>query len=122
MNRKIEARLFEIAKTIEPVGQARVVACLFKRNKILAIGTNSRRTSILARRYSKNNLSLCDDAEVNCINRYLEKYNKDKIHECSMMIVRAKFVDGKWERGKCKPCSGCKSCISYFGIKEVYYT
>jgi len=123
MSLYIREKLFEIAKDLEPVGQARVAACLCRRNKIYSLGINSRESSKLSRRFSKDDKALCVHAEVDCILNYLKSYGNKDISKCTLYIVRAKIGDsGEWQYGCSYPCNGCLKAIEHFGIKKIVYT
>jgi deoxycytidylate deaminase len=90
-------------------------------NKILALGWNSERLSLMQARYNKL--------------RGFDGYsNKSSIHAEMMVINKIKYLDidfsqvrlfvwrGKNEPLISKPCAACEKAIRDLGIKKVFYT
>lgn len=46
----------------------------------------------------------------------------DKITRCSLIIVRAKKINGVFRMGMAKPCKGCQKAIEVFQIRRVFYS
>lgn len=116
--------LEKIAIAIEPVGAARIAACLVYKGSIISFGFNKRKTHPLQRKYSKNEDSIYLHAEIDCIKNAL-KNNADIIEKCTLYILRMKKDENNHSvfiRGLAKPCSGCSHAIDQFNIKKVYYT
>lgn len=121
--RKIIKDLYIMAQDVSPVSRARIVACLVYKNKIIAYGTNELKSHPMAARFSKHPEAIYLHAEVSAIRNALSRYDPKIIAKSTLYVARAKQTsDGDFVYGMAKPCSGCSSAISFFGIKTVYYT
>lgn len=115
------AKAFDLAKSTAPIRGARVAAVIYRRNRILSCGTNSRKSSPFQKKYARNAESICFHAEVAAIKRALN--SNISLDACNMLVVRAKkSPTGMWQYGMAKPCAGCQTCIAAFGLQAVFYT
>ena len=117
--------LEKVAIASEPVGRARLAACLVYRNELISIGTNKYKTHPFAKKFRKNENANCLHAEIDAIKNALRVTDVDFLSKCTMYVLRIKYSgeDRKtMVRGMAKPCSGCERGINTFGIKKVYYT
>lgn len=121
-NKKILNTLADIAKRSPKVGNARVVAALVRRNKILAIGRNSKKSSVMARRFQKHGLAQYDHAEINALYAYLTEYNKKNLCKCTMYVCRVVWCEGKWRLANAAPCDGCRSALQHFNIRRIVFS
>lgn len=119
---KIINELFILARDKERVANARIVAALVYKGKIISYGFNQNRTSWVQRRFKKNPHAHFLHAEVDAVKNAMKVIDADTISKSTLIIARAKSVSGKEEYGLAKPCDGCQSCIDWFNIKRVYYT
>jgi tRNA(Arg) A34 adenosine deaminase TadA len=119
---RIFNKLFLIAQAVEPVAQARIVAALFVRNKMVAVGINSYVSSRLARQYSQDKHKVYNHAEIAAIKNYISMYGLNNLNKCTMYICRAKLIHNTWRFGLAKPCKGCQLAIQNFEIKKTIWT
>lgn len=114
--------MFNRAKNSPKAGKCRLVAAIVKRNKILAIQSNSYNSSFLARRYPKNKKSLYNHAEIAVLRDFVKTFGRERLRDCEMFIIRAKQTPrGQWLMGSSKPCEGCELAINESGLKKFYY-
>ena len=118
--------LFEIAKDLDPAGHAKLVAAIYIKNELIAVGWNQFRTSPLAAKYGKNDKAIYLHAEIHAIKQALRQVSVDQLArgKTTLYICRAKKLapGGKFVWGLSKPCIGCLRAIIDFGIKRVVYS
>ena len=117
--------LEQMADASEPVFQARVVAALILKNKIISIGINKTKSHPFQKKYSTHEDAIYLHAETDAIYNALRKYNINVVAKSKLLVMRRKWLDGfkqTFVQGLAKPCSGCQRAIATFDIKEVYYT
>lgn len=91
-------------------------AVIVYRNRIISIGSNSKKTHPLARTYSKHPEAIYLHAEIDAI---------IKIKDSSILKDSSIYIARKKNNGFCglsKPCNGCMAAISHFDIAHVNYT
>jgi len=122
-NRYFEV-LADVAKDLEPVSKAKVVACIVYKKRIVAIGMSQYKTHPFQNEYKKNDHAVYLHAEVDAINKAKKRLSAAELSKSSIYICRVKkdVTRKKDTFGIAKPCSGCSKCISAHGIKNVYYT
>lgn len=114
--------LFEIACKMEPVGHARLAACIVKKGVILGFGKNRYKTHPLQAKFAKNEKSIYLHAEIAAIVDALRRYEPEDIQWSTLYLVRAKKTQGIWGSGYALPCSGCTQALGSFGIVDWRYT
>lgn len=114
MNKRIKKRLIELAKTVDPVQNARVVAALVWNRKIISIGINQKKSHTLQALYGRNPESIYLHAEVDAIRR--ARYHP-KLHRSKLYVVR---VRSNGKTALAKPCKGCQKLLNELGIKYEY--
>lgn len=122
-NQRFLNAAFEIATTVTPVSRqgARLAALVVYKGKVLAVGTNHRKTHPFQSKYGKNIKSIYLHAETNAIKKSLRE--KKDLSKCILYIARARGSQKNgYQPGKAKPCVGCMRAIVDFNIKKIYYT
>jgi deoxycytidylate deaminase len=117
--------LCNIAREQEPVYRARIVAGIWIRNKLIALGQNSYKTHPFQARFSKHEESIYLHAEVDAIKNALYTLDVDDLRKSTLYVARMKWREGgnsEMIPGMARPCDGCKRAIATFEIPEVYYT
>lgn len=115
--------LFEHACSCDKVGNQRVIAAIVKRNKLLAVASNSYGSSFLARRpkYQKHALSLYNHAEIAVLRKFVKMYGRQSIFGCSIYIIRVCQTGPSFNLAPAKPCNGCERAIKESGLSKCYY-
>lgn len=116
-------QLATIARDHDSGGHAKIVSCFVRRNKILAYGFNSYVNSHpFQKKWARNKSSCFWHAETNLIFNCMK--NQVDLTKGSMYICRIKKDKprGKYVFGLAKPCAGCRACIKWHGIREIYYS
>ena len=119
-NERIFDVLSDVAKDIDAVSKARVVACVVYKNKIVSIGMSQYKTHPFQNEFKKNDHAIFLHAEVDAINKAKKRLTNAEMAKSSIYICRVKKFNTQF--GIAKPCSGCEACINAHGIKKVYYT
>lgn len=126
MNRhqRILNLLYTIARDSEPVASARLAAAIVLKNKIIAIGTNGKKTHPLQAKYSKNDDAIFIHAEIAAISNALKLVSRDDLKRATLYICRAKRTheNQNWIQGLSKPCKGCTQAIAAFDIGKVIFS
>ena len=105
--------------------RARLAAGLVYRNKIVAIGTNQKKSHPFQKKYSKNENSIYLHAEICAIVNALKRVDERVLSKSSLYVCRVKHpthFDPTFTWGMAKPCVGCQRAIAAFGIRKVYYS
>lgn len=123
---KVFTLLSQIAEITQPVGRVRLVAAIVNsKSEIISLGSASRKTHPIQKKYQKNKECIFLHAETDAIRRALQK--GVDLSQCSLYVCRIKF----WEInrklkvlgfGNAKPCEGCQKAIENFEFKNVFYT
>lgn len=114
--------LFNMAKNVEPIQSARIVAGIHRKGKLLAVGFNQRKSHPLQAKWASRPERIFLHAEIDAIRNYLYHYTIDSLESCSMVVVRVKLSNNHWVYGCAKPCSGCRRAIEFYGLKDVQWT
>jgi cytidine deaminase len=116
----------KIAKSMEPVFQARVAAALVYKNDILSIGVNKKKSHPFQKKYSTHPDAIYLHAETDAIyNAIKDGHSLKTIADSELVICRMKWGDGSkqaFTQGLARPCPGCYKAIVTFDIKAVHYT
>ena len=114
--------LIEIAKNVQPIQSARIVAGIYRKGKLLSTGFNQRKSHPLQAKWASRPERIFLHAEVDAIRNYLYRYPIDSLESCDMLVVRVKRMDNRWVLGCAKPCSGCRRAIEFYGLKSVQWS
>lgn len=110
-------RAIELARQNPIKGLPRVAALLVTKNGDEYVGFNSYKTHPLAKRFGRNNQSICLHAEVDAIRKWLR--NEGRESGGTMYVAR---VLKNGEPALARPCEGCERALVAFGIEEVEWT
>lgn len=114
------------ASSSERVAAARVSAIMVIKNRVIAVGTNSRKSHPFQATYGKNIEAIYLHAETDCIKNALKQVSVDDLRKATMYVARAKKENSRLNSpdiwGMAKSCSGCTRAIVEYGIKRVVYT
>jgi len=130
-HQKIFRELDKVTQTLEPVFKARIAAALVYKNEIIALGINSNKTHPLQKRFaipkysSPNTERIYKHAEIDCLRQALRNTDDATIQRATMYVYRSKIQDqfsGKSIPALSRPCPGCQSALTAFGISRVCYS
>lgn len=141
---EITEKLFELAKEVSPVNNARLCAAVVYKGIIISVGINSYKTHPRAVKLQCNEKKPYIHAEMSAIFQAQNQTDVD-LSKCDIYVVRAKKVKKKcdriggclrkysispckcdseqkydWDYGVSKPCEGCSKLINEVKIKNVY--
>ena len=114
--------LFNMAKNVEPIQSARIVAGIHRKGRLLAVGFNQRKSHPLQAKWASRPERIFLHAEVDAIRNYLYTSTISSLESCSILVVRVKLEHGRWVYGCAKPCSGCMRALDFYGLKNVEWT
>lgn len=110
----------------------RVAATIWIRNRMVAWGVNSAKTSPLQMKYSLGTTHIEPDvfspiylhAEISAIARATSLIDPKKLRKARIYVARLKKIPNQRELvwGLAKPCSTCMGAIIEFGFREVCWT
>lgn len=114
---KLETKLTRVALSLYHIPSHKNIHFSFivKRNKILSIGWNDKKTNPLSVKFDYWNDST--HSELSAIKRY--DYDLDDLKNCVMYNIR--FSRAK-ELVMAKPCDSCQQLIKYFRVGGVKYS
>ena len=119
MKPRILKRAVEIAYALCPTNWKNVnnshIAFLVKKNKIVKIGWNRKRTHPEISKHPYHDGYVGTHAELDVI----LKSGLDSLDDHSMIVLR---VDRKGRLANSKPCPGCLSLLKSYNVDEVFYS
>ena len=115
----IERRLIDLATKNDPVSKAKHSAGLVLKGRLIATGTNKRKTHPIMAKYGRNSEAVYLHAELDCITKALREYGPEVVAASDLYVARV-LKSGDWSNS-C-PCEGCRRAINAFRIQKVYYT
>lgn len=121
MKKKILVKTVEIANALYPnkkwQDEMRTfhAAFLVKKNKIIKIGLNKRRTHPVIKKHPYHEGQVGIHAELDVI----LKSGKKNLRGHDLVVLR---VDNNGKLNNSKPCAGCSSVIRQFGVENIYYS
>ena len=119
MKPRILKRAVETAHALCPTNWKNVnnshVAFLVKKNKIVKIGWNRKRTHPEISKHPYHDGYVGTHAELDVI----LKSGLEDLNDHSMIVLR---VDRKGRLANSKPCPGCLSLLKSYNIEEVFYS
>lgn len=118
-------RLAKIAEDVSPVGSARLAASVVLKNTEVSYGVCLYKTDPFQAKYGSNKECIFIHAEIAAIKNALKRVSVEDLKKTTLYIARVKkpvanCEDFVW--GYAKPCKGCSSAISAFGISKVVFT
>jgi tRNA(Arg) A34 adenosine deaminase TadA len=119
MKPRILKRAVETAHALCPTNWKNVnnshIAFLVKKNKIVKIGWNRKRTHPEISKHPYHDGYVGTHAELDVI----LKSGLDDLNDHSMIVLR---VDRKGRLANSKPCPGCLSLLKSYNVEEVFYS
>jgi hypothetical protein len=119
MKLRILKRAVETAYALCPTNWKNVnnshIAFLVKKNKIVKIGWNRKRTHPEISKHPYHDGYVGTHAELDVI----LKSGLDSLDDHSMIVLR---VDRKGRLANSKPCPGCLSLLKSYNVDEVFYS
>ena len=106
------------------VYRTRVVACIYRRGKLISTGYNQVKSHPLQRTYAKHEQAIYLHAEIDAIRNALKRVPPEYLSQCEIYIARAKKSQDRITDmpALAAPCKGCAAAITAFGFKSVFYT
>jgi len=104
---------------------AQIGAAVVYNDSVISIRFNTMKTSPFQKRFGKNPKAIHIHAETRAIKDGINSIGIDKLNKCALFILRLRYLDVEKKQmiwGMAKPCSGCQSLITHFGIKRVFYS
>lgn len=109
-------RLLEIARDQPKIFKVRIVAAIYRKNRLISYGFNSSKTHPFQKRWAAHPEALYTHAEVDAIRNALRR--GADLTRCSIYVAR--WTD---QGPACaKPCNGCQEAIRAFGIRRTYWS
>ena len=119
MKPRILKRAVETAHALCPINWSNVnnshIAFLVKRNKIIRIGWNRKRTHPEISKHPYHDGYVGTHAELDVI----LKSGLDNLEDHSMIVLR---IDRNGKLNNSKPCLGCRSVLNQFNVKNIFYS
>ena len=119
MKPRIIKRAIETAHTLCPTNWKNVnnshIAFLVRKNKIVKIGWNRKRTHPEIAKHPYHEGYVGTHAELDVI----LKSGEEDLEDHSMIVLR---VDRKGRLANSKPCPGCLSLIKSYNLSDVYFS
>ena len=119
MKPRILKRAVETAHALCPTNWKNVnnshIAFLVKKNKIVKIGWNRKRTHPEISKHPYHDGYVGTHAELDVI----LKSGLEDLNDHSMIVLR---VDRKGRLANSKPCPGCLSLLKSYNVEEVFYS
>lgn len=117
--------LLRLAHDVPAANKARMAAAVAVRGEVLAWGTNEMRSHPFQAKYAKKVEAVFWHAETKAIHNFLRRNNMDLLKRATLYVARIKrpFERSKeFVPGMARPCKGCFSCITQFGVPRLVYT
>lgn len=115
--------LHEIARRVKPVGKARIVAGIYHRERLMAVGFNQMKSHPLQQRFSDRPSRIFQHAEIAALVQFQRRHPPELLANCEMVISRArKTVERHWQFGLVRPCCGCFRALTHFSVRSVTYS
>ncbi len=119
MKLRILKRAVETAHALCPINWSNVnnshIAFLVKKNKIIRIGWNRKRTHPEISKHPYHDGYVGTHAELDVI----LKSGLDNLEDHSIIVLR---IDRNGKLNNSKPCLGCRSVLNQFNVKNIFYS
>lgn len=109
-------KLLEIARDQPRVFGVRIVAAIYKGNRLVSYGFNSPKSHPFQKRWAKHPEAIYTHAEIDAIRNALRR--DEDLTRCTLYVAR-------WTnqgQALAEPCDGCRAAIKAFGISQVSWT
>ena len=118
-HRKRIAELLKIAETVDRVGSGKMAASIWIGQDLISIGINKMKTHPLQAKFNSNPSRLFLHAETSAISRAVK--TTTDFRKAFLYVARSKNGVGGQVQGMAKPCDGCVSCATSFGLRGIFY-
>jgi len=112
-------KVLSLALANQPAFRAKHAASIYYRGRLLATGTNKKKTHPMMQRFCKHPEAVWLHAEIDCIVKVVNHYGTEILRDCELYVARV-TKDGAMANSQ--PCEGCQRAIDAFLISRVYYT
>ena len=119
--------MFIIAQDLPSNAGAKIFACIYRRNKLIATGWNNNRQHPFCLPFQKNEKAESRfHAETHAIFNAIKRVGEDEFRNMThktMYIVRAKkraAGESEFIYGNSSPCVGCAKALSTYRFETVY--
>ena len=105
--------------------RGRIAAAIVRKNNVISIGINQKKTDPFQAKYGRDEHSIFHHAEIRAIKQAKRLLGTDDLSFYDLYVCRAKWLDDRHQVlswGSSKPCKGCHSCISNYGVRRVIYS
>lgn len=103
--------------------QFKLAAVMCYKNKVIAVGVNSKKTHPMQARFQAKRGSVCLHAEIDCLKNALKVVAPDDLAKCKMVVARVKKGEhGEMVPALAKPCRGCDRALVQFEVGEVWFS
>lgn len=122
---RIMRELLNLAHDAPSDCKTRMAAAVAVRGEVLAWGTNEMRTHPFQAKFAKKDEAVFWHAETKTIHNFLRRHDWELLQKATIYVARIKrpFVRARHHvPGMARPCKGCFSCITQFGIGRVVYS
>ena len=111
--------LGKIARDVSFFPNVRIVAALYKRNKLISLGCNQNKTHPMQLEFNRwdNPHKIYLHAEIDAIRK--AKSLGENIEGCDIYVAR---ILRNNSLALAKPCKGCFKCIKDHGITNIFYS
>lgn len=122
-------KVIKFAKTVDNDYTYKIAAAIVYKNRIIKLSNNEIKSHTFQKNYSKNEHAIYFHAETSVIHKARKILGDEKLKKSTLIVARVSQIRSKSQQklighniAEAKPCSGCATCISDFGIKKVIYT
>jgi deoxycytidylate deaminase len=118
-------RLVNIAKALKPNNKNLPtfhVTFAYKKNKLLAIGMNSRKTHPRTLKYNYTDTDGKNRNHLVTVHSELSVIIKLGLEDCSCINFYVLRIDNNNKLNYSKPCSGCQDLFMQVGYRSVHYS
>ena len=119
MARDPKQKVLELASKSDRVFRSKHAAAVYYKGRLLATGTNKKKTHPMMSRFCKHPEAVWLHAEIDCIVKVINYYGTDILKSCQLYVARV-CLDGSLANSQ--PCEGCQKAIEAFGIPTVHFT
>lgn len=95
------------------------VCGIWRRNRLIAVGYNSRKSHPIQSKYKSRNERIFLHAELSAIHSVIRTRGVSYLQHCTLVVIR---LDAEGNEANSRPCIGCLRAIKEFGLKDFYHT
>lgn len=104
---------------------SRMAAAVVRGRRVVAIGTNQRKTHPLQRRFGRNPHSEQMHAEIHAIAQAIALEGEESLRGATVYVARTKRLVANGTAdvpAMAMPCSGCRRAMRRFGVRRAIFT